>query len=255
MFTATTNSHHRLLSLLTFTLPSLISAASSSLSAPPVGCGKLGCPVQGSNYKCVVGNESYTIVGASALQQQKGGSISSDLALVKAVNTMPGLGQGNTRPFDSVFYLGYPPSFGSSNSIGCFVFFDPPRDHFYKGSNGRQTQTTGTCTDVISHQCVDQLLNLVSHTATDHCSAVTSALRHYPPAACKNLTGSSGLSYFSAVPLDKPKAIVGKLNTSSTCWPVLPKSDSLAVITRHEQTVRFLSAPTSPPNKLTPMLK
>jgi hypothetical protein len=67
------------------------------------------------------------------------------------------------------------------------------------------------------------------------------------------LTGAGdGLGEFSVVSLGDAEGVSAQRNSSSDCWPVLPKSDALLQFA--EDTVRVcLPFPTSSPRPISPL--
>jgi hypothetical protein len=155
-------------------------------------------------------------------------------------------GADETRPYKSVYYLGAPSGLDTSALSGCaVVFHDPPTRHFTEPKiNGSSVNVdtraaTGSCPDVIEQSCIDALTRQAreleyeragsnSTGSSSPCSALERALRDDAPEECGDLTGAGdSLGEFSVVSLGDVEGISVLQNSSSDCWPVLPKSDAL----------------------------
>jgi hypothetical protein len=183
-------------------------------------------------------------------------------------------GADETRPYKSVYYLGVPSGLDTSALSGCaVVFHDPPTRHFMEPKiNGSSVNVdtraaTGSCPDVIEQSCIDALTRQArgleygragtnstgSSGSGSPCYALERALRENAPEECGDLTrAGDGLGEFSVVSLRDASGISPQRNSSSDCWPVLPKSDALLQFA--EDTVRVcLPFPTSSPRPISPL--
>lgn len=228
------------LALLSLLLPSALGA--DELRNPIVGCNDLDCPKQGADDRCTVDDHTFLGVGLARIADAP--SSLEGISLVKGVNVSAGgAGSDNdkpTRPFTSVYYLGTPSDIKTSNLSGCAVVFnDPPSSKFdgadLEGNTRNKTDTRaayGTCPDVIDQKCIDALTKRASEVADDAdgspCSALERELKKDDLDDCKNLGGAgNGFGNFSVTSFGDLKTVS---NSSADCWPITPKSDSLAEI-------------------------
>ncbi|KAL2844140.1 hypothetical protein BJY01DRAFT_248265 [Aspergillus pseudoustus] len=98
----------------------------------------------------------------------------------------------------------------------------------------------GSSPEVIEQTCIDALtrqareVNYRSAASNSNsrdsnpCSEIEKELRDNAPEACADLTGAGDdLGRFTVVPLGGLAPILSPQNSSSDCWPGLPKSDNL----------------------------
>ncbi|CEL08523.1 hypothetical protein ASPCAL11672 [Aspergillus calidoustus] len=234
-------------------------SSTSDLPAPIVGCTDVSCPNDGWD-SCTVADNTFVGVGLARIADIP--SSLSGLSLVKGVNISESgdpdsstHGADETRPYKSVYYLGTPSNLDNSALSGCAVVFnDPPTRHFEEPKiNGSSVNVdtraaTGSCPDVIEQSCINALTRQAreldygragsnSTGSGSPCDALERALRDNAPKECGDLTGAGdGLGEFSVVSLGDASEISAQQNSSSNCWPVLPKSDALLQFA--EDTVR-----------------
>ncbi|KAL2870154.1 uncharacterized protein BJX67DRAFT_346672 [Aspergillus lucknowensis] len=239
----------RILLSLALSLPTLAD------NTPPkiAGCTALDCPNDGWD-SCTVADETYVGVGVSRIADTP--TALGDISLVKGVNisSSPGdprngggdggsdHGADESRPYRSVYYLGTPENLDVSSLSGCAVVFnDPPTEQFDTPKVNRSSvntdiqASTGTCPDVIEQSCIDALTRQArgvdyQSSSGNACSSLERDLRDNAPKECSDLTGAGdGLGNFTVVSLGGLSAISSSQNSSSDCWPVLPKSDNLVL--------------------------
>ncbi|KAM5350074.1 hypothetical protein ACJ41O_006579 [Fusarium nematophilum] len=113
--------------------------------------------------------------------------------------------------------------------LGCaVVFHDPPQAEFKQ--NGEHT-----CLEVINQRCIDAIQDRATKVASqDHddlCKALKEDLEDNEIDACENLTGGGkGIGSISSKALSDLENIEGSGNSTSDCWPILPKTANLAPI-------------------------
>ncbi|KAJ0421247.1 hypothetical protein BJY00DRAFT_300919 [Aspergillus carlsbadensis] len=246
----------------------LAQGSSSDLPDPIVGCTDVSCPNDGWD-SCTVADNTFVGVGLARIADIP--SALFGLSLVKGVNISESgdpdsstHGADETRPYKSVYYLGTPSNLDTSALSGCAVIFnDPPTRHFEEPKiNGSSVNVdtraaTGSCADVIEQSCIDALTRQArevdygsagsnstggSSGSGSPCSALERDLRENAPEECGDLTGAGdGLGEFSVVSLGDAEGISAQRNSSSDCWPVLPKSDRLLQLAEDTATVCLLS--------------
>ncbi|ETS74483.1 hypothetical protein PFICI_14349 [Pestalotiopsis fici W106-1] len=211
-------------------------ALAQDLSSTIVGCEDVACPkTSGSDDTCTVSDETFLGVGLTRIPDVPDSF--AGLTIVKGVNVStagPAAdSNGNDRQYKSVYYLGAPDSQTIDNLDGCaIVFHDTLNGIKFNGVNSASDQ--GTCQDVISQSCIDALTQQVStlwanETSGDRCAAVSDALASASLTECVDMVGTGkGLGNFTAQTLSDLSPISGDQNASSNCWPITPKSDSLA---------------------------
>ncbi|PTU25426.1 hypothetical protein P175DRAFT_0514151 [Aspergillus ochraceoroseus IBT 24754] len=208
-----------------------------------VGCTDLGCPTHPWD-SCTVADNTYVGVGLTRIADVP--DALDGISLVKGVNiSLPGPGgvgdpvTSQTRPYNSVYYLGTPRDLDVGSVSGCAVVFnDPPSRTFVSGdlnSTGIQ-EGSGTCPDVIEQSCIAKLTEQaqnVNYSGSGACSALERQLRSHAPDECSDFAGAgNGLGNFTVASLGGLSSISGSQNSTSDCWPILPKSDNLAQFAR-----------------------
>ncbi|RSL52448.1 hypothetical protein CEP54_010900 [Fusarium duplospermum] len=186
-----------------------------------VGCEAVSCPMDNFDPHCTVADITFENIGLTRIP-----NVPESLdyfSIVKGVNIS---GRG-ADDFTSVYYLGTPKDVSLDEVHGCAVIFhDPPQDTFDEfGSHD--------CAEVMGQRCVDAIQDRASKVAgsksKDLCKAIQSDLEENDIDACGNLTGGGkGIGKISVKDLSKLENIKGSRNSSSDCWPILPKSANLA---------------------------
>ncbi|KAE8146910.1 hypothetical protein BDV25DRAFT_161527 [Aspergillus avenaceus] len=243
--------------------------ADTSLSNDIVGCREASCPSSNGNYHCTVGQNNFTDVGLARIPDVP--SPLNGLSWVKGVSVED---KGRidkseqNRQIKSTYYLGTPSNLNTTSLNGCAVFFhDALSKQFQQPksltSNGTDRANTtdipasyGTCPDVIDQRCIDALQKRAQDVARNgtSCTALFQDLRRSSLDECSALT-RTGLGNFTVTPLNESAPLTQSRNSSSDCWPVLPKSDNLTQITDHTvMTNGTATALTSQLYKITPIL-
>lgn len=186
-----------------------------------VGCEAVSCPMDNFDPHCTVTNMTFENIGLTRIPDVP--ESLDYFSVVKGVNIS---GRG-ADDFTSVYYLGTPEDVSLDEVHGCAVIFhDPPQDTFDEfGSH--------TCKEVMSQRCVDAIQDRASKVAEgkskDLCKALKRDLDENDIDACDNLTGGGkGIGKISVRDLSTLENIEGSRNSSSDCWPILPKSANLA---------------------------
>ncbi|EEU48230.1 uncharacterized protein NECHADRAFT_75598 [Fusarium vanettenii 77-13-4] len=211
-----------------------------------VGCEAVSCPMDNFDPHCTLTNITFENIGLTRIPDVP--ESLDYLSIVKGVNIS---GRG-ADDFTSVYYLGTPEDVSLNEVQGCAVIFhDPPQDTFDEfGSHD--------CAEVMGQRCVDAIQQLATNIAEgkskDLCKALQEDLQKADIDPCDNLTGGGkGIGKISVKDLSKLENIDGSRNSSSDCWPILPKSANLA-----EMFTEFggLNASTAYPelNRITPLL-
>ncbi|KAL6358939.1 hypothetical protein LRP88_09134 [Fusarium phalaenopsidis] len=211
-----------------------------------VGCEAVSCPMDNFDPHCTLTNITFENIGLTRIPDVP--ESLDYFSIVKGVNIS---GRG-ADDFTSVYYLGTPEDVPLDEVQGCAVIFhDPPQDTFDEfGSHN--------CAEVMGQRCVDAIQDRASKVAEgkskDLCKALQEDLQKADIDACDNLTGGGkGIGKISVKDLSKLENIEVSRNSSSDCWPILPKSANLA-----EMFTEFggLNASTAYPelNRITPLL-
>ncbi|KAI1294343.1 hypothetical protein F5Y03DRAFT_410872 [Xylaria venustula] len=220
-----------------------------------VSCYEAGCPSSATveqSYNCTVADRTFDYIGLR--------NISTAQNSLYGLSWTRGIEHTDTnRPnFDtdhfairSSFYLGTPPNFNLTGTGACAVFINGISSRLYSRS------MTGhwTCSDAMSQTCVRSLINtakiivggLDSGTpSADACSKLQESLLKDLDQSCLALTNDSINPWFNnldAIPLsgtkNVPQPITSKQNSTSTCWPVLPKHNGLSLVNEYSVNLKI----------------
>ncbi|RSL90250.1 hypothetical protein CDV31_015730 [Fusarium ambrosium] len=215
-----------------------------------VGCEAVSCPMDNFDPHCTLTNITFENIGLTRIPDVP--ESLDYFSIVKGVNIS---GRG-ADDFTSVYYLGIPEDVSLDEVHGCAViFYDPPQDTFDEfGSHD--------CAEVMGQRCVEAIQNRASKIAEgkskDLCMALQEDLIKNDIDACDNLTGGGkGIGRISVKDLSELENIQGSRNSTSDCWPILPKSANLAeIFTEFVEFEGGLNASTAYPelNRITPLL-
>lgn len=208
------------------------SGLSQDLSSTIVGCDELGCPLtSGDDYTCTVANDTFASVGLTRIPGVP--DAYSGISLVKGVNMSAADTQD--RKYQSVYYLGAPASLSIDSLDGCaVVFHSTVNGPEFNGSSLATDQ--GTCPDVIAQTCIDALTQRATSIASNStsesaCDSLRDSLNNSTLSECADMVGTGkGLGNFTVTALSDLSPITSSQNSSSDCWPITPKTDSLARI-------------------------
>ncbi|RMJ21312.1 hypothetical protein PHISP_07817 [Aspergillus sp. HF37] len=234
----------------------VLAHAVADLPAPIVGCKAVFCPYSETYDNCTLGNNSFAGIGLARIPNTP--SPLQGLSLVKAAgiadsadppsaSTVPGSQPYGIRPFQSAYYLGSPPELPVQNLTGCAVTFDEPPVGNFTGSGNATAEeikaAAGTCPDILEQGCVDTITERARKAVRDAkgdgdgCSALARELERGSFDKCRGIggggggnNGKKGLGNFTVSSLGDLSPITGPQNSSSDCWPVIPKAYNLAKI-------------------------
>ncbi|KAK6949299.1 hypothetical protein Daesc_009374 [Daldinia eschscholtzii] len=214
-----------------------------------VGCADLECPADGpgsTSDDCTVADTgSFIYVGLTR--------VPTDNDALSGISWTKGFDVGssdNKRQFQNTFYLGTPPDLQLNNSTGaCAVFLHGASKNLaFPGENSEPAQ--GTCADAMGSSCVDALVsrarNLVNGynsgdeklSVSEVCSRLQEDLEDSNDEACAKIS-QGHWSNFTSTTLtgeDAPKPITQQQNSSSNCWPIIPKQDDLTLVSKYNYT-------------------
>ncbi|KAI0882235.1 uncharacterized protein GGS22DRAFT_195974 [Annulohypoxylon maeteangense] len=224
-----------------------------------VGCVELECPPSSkdtANDNCTIADTgSFPYVGLTRISSNSSSPLSS-LSWVKGVNITSSSTSTVPRTFHSSFFLGAPPTLSvnaSSSATGaCAVFLRGAEawDMAFGEEVVKET-AQGTCADAMGVSCVDALVGRakeriegyyggsgdVPASNADACERLRRDLLNSTLDACMAVSRGSWTN-FTAVALtgnDGPEPISQRENSSTTCWPITPKKDSLSLVAEFTQ--------------------
>ncbi|KAK4156603.1 hypothetical protein C8A00DRAFT_30571 [Chaetomidium leptoderma] len=142
------------------------------------------------------------------------------------------------RHFDQSFYLGTPENFGFNDTGACALFFTQVSDRVRFG-DGDARGTQGTCRDAMTDSCISALVDrakkvdLKGLSGKAACDKLQKDFSENLDSACDAFAQASKWAGIEAKALSgdgSPEPISDQQNSTSTCWPVLPKSDNLTLV-------------------------
>ncbi|OTB04413.1 hypothetical protein M426DRAFT_320777 [Hypoxylon sp. CI-4A] len=217
-----------------------------------VGCVELGCPSSNQdtvNDNCTIADTgSFPLVGATQVPSTE--QSLSGLSWVKGFNLSDSHGN---YTFHNSFYLGASPDLKLNASTGgCAVFLNGPSSSLTFGTNDTNDDTSqGTCNDAMGSSCVDAIVKRAQAQITDYygtsgqkpsnseaCAMLQKDLQSSVESECERI--AQGVwSDFTGVALtgdDAPEPISQQQKSSSACWPVTSKEDSLMLVSEYHST-------------------
>ncbi|KAH6885405.1 hypothetical protein B0T10DRAFT_492638 [Thelonectria olida] len=224
--------------------------SAQDLAATIVGCEAVDCPTENFEPHCTLTNITFENIGLTRIPDVPDSL--ENFSIVKGVN-ISGTGADD---FTSVYYLGTPQDVSLDDVHGCAVIFhDAPQKTF----EGNQTHT---CSEVVGESCLNAIQDRASKVAEGNsanlCSALKDDLEDADLDACKNLSGGGkGIGNISVTALSSLENIGKDRNSTSDCWPILPKSANLAqMFTEVNEFEGGLNASTAYPElyRITPLL-
>ncbi|KAI0392433.1 hypothetical protein F5Y17DRAFT_359088 [Xylariaceae sp. FL0594] len=209
-----------------------------------VGCIEVGCPPSSTdtvNDDCRVADSSFPSVGLTRIPT-KNKDLDGKLSWTKGFNVTD-RGAAGGQEFHSSFYFGTAPDLDLSGTGACAVFLHgvEPSLSFDKVDKNLES-AQGTCADAMGNDCVTALIDRAKKlvdgfgsnppSSEEACARLQDDLDKNMDHACLSLTKGSWTDLTTAVLTGEgaPAAITGDKNASSTCWPVLPKQNQLALV-------------------------
>ncbi|KAI0201211.1 hypothetical protein F4808DRAFT_130563 [Astrocystis sublimbata] len=223
---------------------SLVWAQGQDLNRTIVGCADLDCPASTANTtndNCTVTDQSFSYVGFTRIPTTQ--------ESLKGISWTQGFGVvdhpiNSTRVFHSSFFLGAPPDLDLSKTGGCSVFLHGISYSLsFGGNDGKNETAQGTCAAAMGTDCVDALVDRAraffqsseskALDVPDRCSALSDHLHKNMDKQCAGVAKGSwtDLSSTALTGNASPEPISTQDNSTSTCWPVLPKENKLTHVT------------------------
>ncbi|KAK3897164.1 hypothetical protein C8A05DRAFT_20014, partial [Staphylotrichum tortipilum] len=223
-------------------LSSVVLATIAPTSAKILSCADVGCPITaGTTATCTVVDHSFSAVGVAAIDSSVKG-----LSWVKAVG---GERQGANDFLDQGIYLGRPDGFDFGSTGACALLFTQVSDMVRFGDLDPKG-TEGVCSDAMTNACISALtdrakkVDLKGLSGTAACAKLQSDFSNNPvDSACAAFAQASKWAGIEARALSgtgSPTPISTTQNTTSTCWPILPKTDDLTLVDSSNSTVSYL---------------
>lgn len=244
------------------TLTSAVLATAPLAAAVTLSCAHVECPIEEGTTSaiCRVAGDEFGAVGVVDIETDN--QALDGLTWTKAVgaDTLDG-----ERTYRQTFYLGTPEGFNLNNTGSCAVFFDKVSDKVKFGDLDVRN-ADGKCRDAMSEACVTALLDRAKKvdfsglSSQEACAALEKEFSENLDSACAQFstlrTGWADVHVHRKIPAisgsyiprqktradmnvsaqialsgeDAPEPISDQQNSTSTCWPVLPKNNDLTLV-------------------------
>ncbi|KAI0505422.1 hypothetical protein F5B22DRAFT_627720 [Xylaria bambusicola] len=217
-------------------------ARAQDLKQTIVGCVDLECPASSAapaDDNCTVSDKSFSYVGLTRIPTENK-DLEGKISWTKGFNVINTAEDGRT--FDSVFYFGTTPDLDLGDTGACAVFLHGIENELsFDKVNVNVETAQGTCSDAMGPDCVNALVERAKKlfnnfegdtpTSEEACSKLKDDLQKNIDDACASITKEPwtnvSVSALSGEAAYKP--LSGDKNSSSTCWPVLPKENQLTL--------------------------
>jgi len=234
-------------------LASAVLATVPQTAAKILSCADVECPITSGTTAatCTVVDRTFNAVGIASLDSTVDG--------LKGLSWVKGVGAENInsteRTYNQSFYLGTPNDFDFDDIGACALFFTQVSDRV-KFGDGDPRSTEGTCKDAMTDSCISALVDRAKKVdlkglsgkaacdklQKDFADNLDSACAAFAPGsrwagikangkqhpACEPIAALTACTALSGD--SSPDAISDQNNGTSTCWPVLPKSDNLTFV-------------------------
>ncbi|KAK5636102.1 hypothetical protein RRF57_011814 [Xylaria bambusicola] len=213
-----------------------------SLNQTIVGCVDLECPasnVTPTDDNCTVADKSFTYVGLTRIPTENK-DLEGKVSWTKGFNVINTADYGQT--FDSVFYFGTTPDLDLADTGACAVFLHGIETQLSFDKVSVNTETAqGTCSDAMGSDCVNVLVERAKKllnnfegeapSSEEVCSRLKDDLQKNMDDACASISNGpwSNLTFSALSGKAAWQPLSGDKNSSSTCWPVLPKENQLSL--------------------------
>ncbi|KAJ3561539.1 hypothetical protein NPX13_g8908 [Xylaria arbuscula] len=228
---------------------SLAHARAQELNQTIVGCAELGCPASSKNTvddDCTIANSSFTYVGLTRIPTENK-DLKDRVSWTKGFNVIGNDNGGST--FHSAFYLGTSPDLDLEDTGACAVLFHGIETALsFDSTNGSEETAQGTCSDAIGSSCVTALVDRAKKllgsfgddtpSSSEACAKLQEDLEKNIDDACQRVTKGSRWTNLTSIALSgkgAPQPLSGDKNSSSTCWPVLPKENQLTLASDYQK--------------------
>ncbi|KAH7312610.1 hypothetical protein B0I35DRAFT_481053 [Stachybotrys elegans] len=204
-----------------------------------VGCDVVDCPLSDDSVlaNCQVVNETFVNVGIARIPFRSESPLDG-LSWTEGVE----FEDGDEGPiYDTRFYLGAPPTLSLGGLGACALFFRRTSDNvFFRTGNPNITEETqGVCEDALSQSCISALNRRALDFEYDFTSvddACSSLGRHFLQNfddECEEFAVNGNWSEISVTAIAGQRdlePISAEQNSTSNCWPVVPKSHELIFV-------------------------
>ncbi|KAG9857901.1 hypothetical protein KCU98_g719, partial [Aureobasidium melanogenum] len=216
------------------------------------GCAAVHCPNRYEDMlssACQVVSTDMRLIGLMTTQSE----LVNDLTWTVGDSGLQSTIVGNERTVTRSFYLGTPDSINLTASNlsfkGCAIFVVSPETGAYQvyGQGAPQYTSTASCVGSMGEHCVEDLYAKVielarSNAITDvsaFCKNIAVGLQDSPPSSCYILSQQPRIEAVALTGPSAQQAITSSENSTSNCWPTLPKTNDLTKIFEYDHVAQL----------------
>ncbi|KAH8602513.1 hypothetical protein B0O99DRAFT_302 [Bisporella sp. PMI_857] len=218
------------------------SACAQDLSSTIVGCLDVNCPQEPNNTtenNCIISDKIFENIGLARIPVVASSNLTG-FSWLEGASEDGGKEGDNLRTFHKSFYLGTPPDKDLNGTGACALFFEKVQNLRAFDGIPDYTVSQGTCQNALGDQCVNALtkrareLDLSGLRSAEACTKLQATFQENMDDACKVYATATKWEGISVLPLSGPDAsgpITPDQNSTSNCWPILPKQYNLTPVT------------------------
>jgi hypothetical protein len=211
------------------------------------GCAAINCPNRYENMlspTCQVSTTDMSLIGILSTTSTL---LNTNLTWTIGDSGLQSTITGNQRTVTRSFYLGTPAAVNLRSAVevkGCAIFvIDSERGAYQVYEQGAsQYVNTASCAGSMGQTCVDDLTSKVeglARSTSDNntnlfCDSIANGLQHSPPSNCYILTQQPLIHAIPLTGSSAPHPITETQNSTSNCWPTLPKTNDLAKVFEYD---------------------
>jgi hypothetical protein len=217
------------------------------------GCAAVDCPNRYEDMlspTCQVESTDMILVG---LLSTSSSLLGSDLTWTIGDSGLQTTIVGNERTVTRSFYIGTPESVDQASAEpsiqGCAIFVISPDTRAYQvyDQGAPQYVNTASCAGLVGETCVNDLTSKVeeltrstSNQNTDSFrKSIASGIQDNPPSSCYILSQQPRIEAFALTGSTAPQPITSNENSTSNCWPTLPKTNDLTKVFEYDHVANL----------------
>jgi hypothetical protein len=217
------------------------------------GCAAVDCPNRYEDMlspTCQVEMTDMRLVG---LLSTSSSLLGSDLTWTIGDSGLQTTIVGNERTVTRSFYIGTPGSVDLTSAElsiqGCAIFVLSPDTGAYQvyDQGAPQYVNAASCAGSMGETCVNDLTSKVEEltrstsdqTTKTFCKNIADGLREAPPSSCYILNQQPRIEAVALTGSTAPQPITSNGNSTSNCWPTLPKTNDLTKVFEYDHVANL----------------
>lgn len=218
------------------------------------GCAAVDCPNRYEDMlspTCQVVSTDMRLIGLLSTKSELAGA--GDLTWTIGDSGLQSTIEGDERTVTRSFYLGTSDTINWTSPDlpfrGCAIFIISPETGAYQvyGQGAPQYDNTASCAGSMGENCVDDLTARVEQLArassntnvTAFCEDIALGLQDSPPSSCYILSQQPRIEAVALTGPDAQQPIASSENSTSNCWPTLPKTNELTKIFEYDHIAQL----------------